>query len=423
MQRLGLLTLAGLGVTKDPAEAATLCAQAHLHDASVPAGFCLAAAAAELSRVSGPTAGTPGASVGTASASVLPSVMAGLQDLSNHGNRAATAELCWSYFAGRNGTFDTVLTADWCRRAAEYGSAQAMRRIGLMHLWGVGVERSLPEAEALCAEAERRDRTVSAAFCLAAVEAEHKRTAEMFSPSHFVYPEPWPAASDPALSADALAPDRALETLHTTPTGLRYTCRDLIRWSRYGQVIDPAAFGRPIETFTDRDYASLGEGATACAAAIAPYDQDGSERSLLAQFGRMLPTLKAQQAQLARATQARRVEEATLDRENRDLAAGRTVVAVPGLSSMEQACTNSIQRVWAAGSSRATAGALEIRSATTRDVQGHSVVSGTASVLRSGEDRQTTPYSFTCTFAGHSQAIVGRTLQPAAAAAVGAAAR
>src|SRR5205823_11841096 len=124
--------------------------------------------------------------------------------------------------------------------------------------------RSLATADALCAEAHARDPRLSASFCQAAVAAEHARTAGASAPSRFAYPAAWPAAFDQRLTTDALAPARVLGTLHTTPSGLRYTCRDLGRWARYGEPLDLHAFGRLITQFTASDYAELEAAAQQC---------------------------------------------------------------------------------------------------------------------------------------------------------------
>jgi hypothetical protein len=419
MQRLGLLTLAGLGVARDAPAAAKLCADANLRDARVSSGFCVAAATAELRRTGGVPAGLPGPS---GSAAPSPDVLAAIDRLrqaSNQGSRAAAAELCGIYFDARDGGFDPVQTVDWCRRAAGFGDAQALVRIGLMRLWGVGLERSLPEADALCTEAESRDRAVGAAFCLAAVVEERKMVAATFTPPRSMYPAPWPAASDPRLSADALGPDRALEALHTTATGLRYTCRDLIRWSRYGGLIDPNVFGRPIEHFDDRDYASLDAAAAECATAVGPYDTDGSERALLASFRQTLPALRARQTELARATQQHQAEQVDMQREQHEIER-RVVVAVSNLSPTQQACIDAIQRSWTGRASGAAFGSLEIRSATTRQVNGNSVVSGEASALSPSAAASRVPYAYSCSFAGSTQTITGRTLRQAGPASVAA---
>ena len=123
-----------------------------------------------------------------------------LEQASNQGRTEAAADLCRIYFDGRNGRFDPAPTADWCRRAAGFGDPQALARVGLMRLWGVGAERSIPAAETLCSQAMDRARAAFAAFCLAAVAEDRKLTAATFAPSASVYPAPWPAASEPGPS-------------------------------------------------------------------------------------------------------------------------------------------------------------------------------------------------------------------------------
>jgi TPR repeat protein len=311
---LGLLTLAGIGTPRDLAGAAGACATARQRDSSVPAGFCLAAVTEEQRRAGDSPAKASHQPASTAVASAMLAKLDALRQASYQGDPTADADLCDLHFEGRIGGFDAQQAADWCRRAAAHGNAPAMIRLGLMHLWGVGVERGLATADALCAEAHARDPRLSASFCQAAVGAEHARMAAASAPSRFASPAAWPAAFDQRLTADALAPDRVMGAPHATPSGLRYTCRDLGRWARYGEPLDLRAFGRLITQFTASDYAELDAAAQQCVADVAPYDTDGYERGLLARFRVMLPELKARQAELSGADTQRRADAAEIDR-------------------------------------------------------------------------------------------------------------
>ena len=410
MREMGLLTLAGIGVSQDFDQAATLCAQAHSHDPAVSAGFCLAAVAAERQRAG--EAPPPPETI--ASAAVDPALTATISywiERSNHGDHAAPAKLCNIYFDAQGGTFDSVKAADWCRRAAEFGDARSMHRLGLMRFWGVGLERSIPQAEALCTEAQRRDPLVSDAFCVAAAKEERTRAALNTQPAHFAYPEPWPAGSDVTKFADALGPDRVLETMHTTATGLHYSCRDLIRWARYGLPLDSEAFDRPIVQYRAEDYTALEQAATDCATAIAPYDQDGSERRNLAKFRSSLPLLRQRSRQLAQATRQHQTELSQQVRVDRTLDK-QHMVMVAALSRAEQQCTNAIYDVWAARPS-SRANTLEIDSVTTSDVDGNKVVSGSARIIGTLSGEHASDNIYSCTFEGQSQRIVAKTLEAA----------
>ncbi len=176
-----------------------------------------------------------------------------------------------------------------------------------MRLWGVAMDKSTPQAEAFCAEAQSRDPAVSAGFCLATVEQQRARTAAGGVPSHFADRQDAPETPAPTSVATSLARDRALESVRLTETGLQFNCRDILKWARYETpaglgilTADSRAFGRPIVEFRDQDYAALDRAATGCATALAPNDRDGSERRLLAEFRKMLPLLKARQSEIER---------------------------------------------------------------------------------------------------------------------------
>jgi TPR repeat protein len=413
MRQMGLLTLAGIGVSKDLDAATTLCTAAHARNHGISAAFCLAAVTAERQRAEaadGPLVLPPAARVPTDPE--LGAEIAHWTTLSNHGDHVAPARMCDIYFDAREGVFDAVKTADWCRRAAEFGDARATRRLGLIHLWGVGLEKSSPEAEALCIEAQKRDPTVSAAFCVAAVTEERARTAEDATLSHFAYPQPWPAASDSAQFTDALGPDRVIESVHTTPTGLRYTCRELSRWARYGLPVGGVMFGRSVSEYTTADYSALDKAATECANAIAPYDEDGSERQQLAEFRKRLPLLEQRKRDLLQAAAEQRAENARQATENHDLLK-QHMVMVAALSPAEERCTNAIYLVWVARDPIHWADTLEITSVETTEEHGNTVVRGAARIVDQPPHTGISDNVYSCTFEGHSQTITARALAPA----------
>ena len=412
MQRMGLLALAGVGVPKEIDEAARLCAAAHSHDPTVSAGFCLAAVAKER-RNAAETTDLPEAATAPAPDPKLEAAMARWRDLANRGDRAASAQLCEIYFNARDGTFDPVKTIDWCRRAARYGDARALRRLGMMRLWGVGIEKGSPQAEALCNEAQRRDPAVSAAFCLAAVEAKHTQAISEAGPSDFAYPAPWPAALNPEMSSKALGPDRVLETVHVTATGLHYSCGDFIRWARYGLPLSVEVFGRSLQQFREQDYTALDQAAAACAVAIAPYDQDNGMRDLLAKFRPMLVQLEQRQRELVRAAQEKHAENVAQNHADAKLRR-QVMVLVPTYSDTQAACVQAISRAWVAGDFNPKASLLEIRSAATNDVGGNTVVSGLAQIVETSLGSQGKLNTYSCTFAGSSQRITAKTLRPLA---------
>jgi hypothetical protein len=177
----------------------------------------------------------------------------------------------------------------------------------MMRLWGVGAERSMAQAEALCQEAQARDPAVSAAYCLAAIGQERAAKAAAAAPTHFARGAPAPRAADRASEPDALGYDRALASVHATATGLQFSCRDLLKWAQYERaeglgVLTPNSqiFGRSIIEYRDQDYAALDRAAAQCAAAIAPFDEVGRTRQYLVEFRNMLPLIKARQRELDR---------------------------------------------------------------------------------------------------------------------------
>jgi TPR repeat protein len=412
LSRLGLLSLSGVGTNKDIDGAARLCTQAAAHEATEgAAGFCLAAVAKERARTGSPVIAGNTATQPPADPAVGKTI-AHWRDLADRGDPAATAHLCETYFDASVGAFEAAHAAEWCRRSAGYGDANAMLRLGLMRFWGVGVERSGPGAESLCVEAHARDAAVSSGFCVAAVKADRAQAEAQFNPSHSAYPQPWPAASELASVPNALGPDRVLETVHGAANGLRFSCRDLIKWSRYGLELDGLMFGQPIAQFDAGDYAALDAGVADCTAAIAPYDQDGSERTHLAAFRQMLPSLRQHQQALARHTAQLGAEKQRQDRE--DAVRSRDfLLVVAGLSGAQTQCLNAIRRDWLSRRFSPSAHSLEIRSVVTNDVNGNTVVSGEARVIGNQLEEDGSAAAYSCTFDGQSQSITRTSVDPA----------
>ncbi len=413
MWRMGLLSLAGVGTKRDFDAAAKLCSQAASHDATVPAGFCLAAIAKQRIRAGAPYPANDAAAKPLDDPAPA-NTLAHWHDLADRGDHAATAHLCDTYSTPEMAPSIHKRTTEWCRRAAGYGDANALRRLGLMRFWGVGMEKSGPGAEALCVEAHARDVAVSSDFCVAAVRAERVLAESEINPSHFAYPAPWPAASELTSVPNALGPDRVLETVHSTASGMRFSCRDLNNWSRYGLQLDGLMFGRPILQFGPQDYAALDAGAADCATAIAPYDKDGSERRQLAEFRAMLPSLQMHQQELARHTadlQAEKQRQAQEDAtRNRDF-----LLVVAALSAPQNQCIDAVRRAWLSRRFSPAARSLEIRSVATNEVDGNTVVSGDARVIANPLDDNVKASTYSCTFDGQSQTIIATSVVPAAA--------
>lgn len=312
MLRLGMMSLAGVGTHRDLDAAATLCARAAPLRPAGSAAFCLAAVAVERQRAGEAATATPPPAATTPDAAQAADAEH-WRMLAESGSRSMVSRLCTFYFGADGGAFDAVKAAAWCRRAAGYGDADAMRRVGMMRLWNVGIERDSPQAEAICLAAEARQPAVSASFCVAAVREERRLAAAQASPARGYYTGPNPVSLEVERRPDALAEDLALETVHTTDSGLHYNCRDILRWARYEtpegiRILTPdtRAFGRLLVDFQPGDYAALDRAAVSCAAALASHDADGGDRRHLAEFRRMLPLLATAQHRLALRLQGRR---------------------------------------------------------------------------------------------------------------------
>lgn len=418
MHRLALLALAGVGTPKDLTAATTLCSAAHQRDGSVSSGFCLAAVYAERRNTGQPLyLAVPSATSPPNNKSAAK--MTKWRDQANRDETTALSKLCSAYFDALDGAFDPVATAEWCRRAAEYGDARAEERIGLMHLWGVGMERSLHQAEALCKAAHARNSAVSEAFCVAAARQQYDEAAEQESPSAVVYPTPWPGVRspvtpDPRVLTRVLGPDRVLESVHVTPSGLHYNCRTLTRWARYGPPIGAEAFGRQVAKLTKQDYADLNAAASACAADIAPYDKNGSERALLSKFQRQLVALEMRQRSLIASIASRKAEQLQQIHEDQSLNR-RVLILTASLSEEQQRCIAEIDKAWLNRDYSPSASLLEIRSATTSEVNGNMVVSGDAAIINTAMNMYPTAQAYSCIFASHSPKIVAESLGPSAA--------
>lgn len=106
-----------------------------------------------------------------------PTALREWQRLFVHGNPDAAKNLCELYIDGRQGKFDADQATRWCRRAAGAGDAHALQRMGLLYLTGVGLSRNAEQAELFCLEAEARDPSLGAAFCVAAAAEQRARAA------------------------------------------------------------------------------------------------------------------------------------------------------------------------------------------------------------------------------------------------------
>ena len=407
--RIGTMTLAGVGAARDLAIAASLCRTSSQLDPAGPGGFCITAVRAEARRATG--AIPDDAAAQPPPASLDAAAIDRLQAAAERGDHNALGQLCGLYFNAPLGAFDPGRTADWCRRAAGFGDSDAMRRLGLMRFWGVGMERSIAGANALCTEAQARDPAVGGGFCLAAVKAEQLRTAEAAAPARYAYPQPWSVAQEMGALPNPLSADRVLETVRETPGGLQYSCHDLTRWARYGVPLNPSTFGRPLAEFVPADYTELAASASECESLITPFDLDGSQRRLLAAFRDMLPTLQARQAALI-ATQRQQLEESQ-QASTQSAAQRRDFTLLVAMMSDPQArCVEAMRRDWLAGGISRGAQAMEIRSIATQTTDGNTVVVGGARVIPQIYQDRFTPMAFTCTFDGPSQRLVATSVRP-----------
>jgi TPR repeat protein len=395
MHDLGMLTLAGVGMPKNIDQAGALCAQAQARDITVSAGFCLAAIAAERRRMDLPVQ-RPDAARAAADAVPDPAAEAAIphwRSLADNGDHAAPAQLCAIYFNARDGVFDAARAASWCRRAASYGDARSLLRLGMMRLWGVGMEKSAADAEAM--------------QVLASATA---------APSAFAYPQPWSAATNYSGALDSLEPDRVMESVHTTPTGLTYNCRELNKYARYGVPPGATAFGRKLADFRAEDYAALNNAAEACATAIAPYDQNGGERAVFAAFQKVIPELQAQQH--AQAAQAHSEQVVSSRQNGYDASQGRAFsVIVAFMSDVQSRCVDAVRGNWMARRFNPGANAMEIRSTGSSDADGTTTVSGEGRIVNDEFDENAKPVTYTCTFDDATHTLTGTSVTPSSATA------
>ena len=324
--------------------------------------------------------------------------------------------MCDRAFAAAGTPFDVVAVTKWCGEAASAGDANALHRMGLMHLAGLGGNRDLDAAQRDCAgAAERGHGNPPTAFCLAAVSEEHRSQDPAFqgfgSTVDRVTGRPLPATLP-----DPFAADRILDQPHRTPGGLDYTCRKLGEWERFEApglvILQPRdkVFGKPILSYGRRDFDELDRAATACADALgAIAGNDGLRRDLY-DFRSSIAALKTRQKGLQGERQEASAEAAQIARDrlqsehDQQVQTSEVRVIASLATPQEQDCAEEIRR-GIAGSLLGEQTTLQIRNSTRTQTSGNYVVRGEARVLETagGQWREIREYApYTCTFNGRA---------------------
>jgi TPR repeat protein len=396
--RMGLFYFFGLGVPRNLEQAETLCTAAAAHDADVPAQFCLAAIAAENARTA-ERALRPSAPRPLASRATPPSGSGG------------AAERCASLFNQGAGPFDAAAVMRSCNEAAQGGDIGAPHILALVNLAGLGGPRDLDASERGCRISEERSAgRLSAGFCFAAIDELRTGSAAAN------LSEASPRATT---EADPYQKDRILGAAHRTATGLTYSCREIIDWTRFEapglSVVRPndRLFGKVITEYTAADFAELDRAAVTCATAVASTDGDGSLRRQFAAFRNAWNQLRAGQAGLL--AERDRVNEESRQRLEQNAPRTNVIVTSTGETQQEKACFSAVQRVWLArGDATPNGVALEIQDSALSEERGNYVVRGQARVVDiSAESRETRSASrFSCSFVGRTALIASSVLTP-----------
>ena len=142
-----------------------------------------------------------------------PRAIADWHELYIKGDPAAPGELCTLYFGARQGAFEAARVVDWCRKASGNGDAWGLYRMGLLYLAGLGVDRNVDQAQALCAAAAYRDPLVPAGFCLAAAREEK----EQESREELRLPRPLTPTATTAILPGGTAAQQCDRAFVTTP--------------------------------------------------------------------------------------------------------------------------------------------------------------------------------------------------------------
>jgi hypothetical protein len=399
LYRMGLFYFFGLGVPRNLAQAETLCTAAAAQDADVPAQFCLAAIAAENARTA-ERALRPSAPRSLVSRAPLPSGSGG------------AGERCALSFNQHTVPFDAAAVLRSCNEAAAGGDVGAPHILALVNLAGLGGATELDAAERGCRISEERSAgRVSAGFCFAVIDELRTGGAAAANST-----DSRPLART---GADPYRADRILGARHRTATGLEYSCREVIDWTRFEapglSIVRPndRLFGKVIAEYTAENFAELERGAAACTTAVASSDADGSLRRQLAAFSTAWNQLRAGQAALL--AERGRLNEVSRLRLEQDAFRTNIIVSSTGDSQQEKACFSAVQRVWLArGEAARNDVALEIQDSALSEEGGSYIVRGQARVLDiSAESRETRSASrFSCSFVGRTALIASSVLTP-----------
>jgi TPR repeat protein len=405
--RMGLLYLTGTGVDRDPGQAQLLCASAAgAGQPDVPAGFCLAAVTIENERAAR-DALQPPRPPPRAAGSPAPTVQ--------------PEQACRQAFVAT--IFDAAAAASACRKAAAGGDGEALYRLGLMQLVGLGGPRDLDAAERDCAHAQAKSNgRVSTAFCAVAAALLRRAAAglALSRQTGAIDVHPATGLALPKTEGDPYVGDRLLDEPRMTPTGLAYTCRQMSSWAIYEApgftVLKPrdTLFGRPIIAYRPADFAALDNAAASCANALAGVDPRGSLAPNFAAFRRSLDTLKARQVTLLKEQQVSRQDAALIEQLDRDYRTGR-YMGSPNLTTQEGACIERVRQAWRASGRENRRRSLEIRDTSLATEGGRYVVRGTANTvsLDTAQREVIAGSAFSCTFEpGASERVATFSLEP-----------
>ena len=397
LYRMGVLYLVGLGVDQDADQAQALCAAAGLREPRVPAGFCLAVASTEKEQAAQEQLRLPRPRPPAAASAVDPD--------------ATPEQNCDRAFTST--PFDAATASTWCGKAARDGDPEAQYRLGLMKLMGVGAPRDLDMAEADCVRAGASAKPHTAtAFCIAAVAQLRQATASSVISRHTGAIDADPTTGRPLLKTDTnpFATDRALDAPRTTPTGLSFTCRQVIQWALFEapglSILKPGdtLFGRRIIEYRPIDFAALDQIAVACTKATAAVDPDGSLAKNFTTFRKSLRALEERRAGLRNEQRVSRDETAHIAQVDRVYQTAHIAPPDTGTISIyspqESACVDRVRRSWQASSQNNGHRALDISGSNRVTENGRYVAYGVANiVVTDSTQRDVSSVSmFRCTF-------------------------
>jgi TPR repeat protein len=397
LYRMGLLYLVGVGVTRNLDQTQALCAAAAPRDPTVPAGFCLAAADREKERAVQETLPPPSAAPSRPAATV--------------------GTTCENAFAAR--VFDPAAAMLTCGKAAAAGHGEALHRLGLIKLLGLGGPRDLDAAETDCKRAAATGSPPPAtAFCLAAVAQLRQSIANLAMSRHTrsIDADPTVGRALPKTAPDPFAADRVLDDPRKTPTGLTFTCRQMSDWALYEApglgILRPrdVLFGRQILAYQAADFTALEQAATTCTRLTAGVDPTGSLAQNFTTFRQSLGKLRARQAELKAELQRDRDEQSRIVQVNQDYRGGTLASYTP----QETACIERVKRAWQASAGRNAGRKLEIRDSRRIVENGAYSAQGSANVVadEAGHGNVVSVSMFACTFDRSGTQVAGFELTP-----------